>query len=106
MNTEQKQRRPGDRFRETEEGPDQLREIAQALLQAAQEIERGAVVRDYGGLVMAKGPGGSLRVSGDLRLKEVPAGLCPKCRQPARTPGECGEPSPTCPRFGVGEEEA
>lgn len=119
--SEREQRRPGDRFRVTEEGPDQLRKIAQALLQAAREIDRGAVVRDYGGLVMAKGPGGSLRVSGDLRLKEVSAGhwdrswgdfpypeeergRCPKCGVDAQTPVDCGEPAPTCPRFGVGEE--
>ena len=63
--SEREQRRPGDRFRATEEGPDQLRKIAQALLQAAEGIGVDA-----------------------------------------QTPVDCGEPAPTCPRFGVGEDES
>lgn len=53
-----------------EDAPEQLRKIAQALLHAAEQVERGALRRDYGGLVLAAGPGGNLRVSGDLKLVE------------------------------------
>lgn len=53
-----------------EEAPEQLRKIAQALLHAAEQIERGALRRDYGGLALAVGPGWNLRLSGDLKLVE------------------------------------
>lgn len=69
-----------------EEAPEQLRKIARALLHAAEQVERGALRRDYGGLVLAVGPGANLRVSGDLKLverkwdgKEWPGASCPTC---------------------------